>query len=108
MAEKTFPSGLELLILLSIMHLGSDAYGISIKENIKANTGRDLSLGAIYKALAGLATKGLVNTYRGEPTPERGGRAKTFYEVTSNGKQVIADYETCWTRLARAPIGASA
>jgi DNA-binding PadR family transcriptional regulator len=108
MAEKTFPSGLELLILLSILNLGSDAYGISIQENIQASTGRNLSLGAVYKALAGLARKGLVSPYRGDPTPERGGRAKTFYKVTSDGKQVIADYETCWTRLAGAPLGMSA
>jgi PadR family transcriptional regulator, regulatory protein PadR len=108
MAEKTFPSGLELLIMLSVMQLGGDAYGISIQAKIRADTGRDVSLGAIYKALAGLSRKGLVSACRGDPTPARGGRAKTFYEVTSDGKQVIADYEACWSRLAGSPLGMSA
>ncbi len=80
-----------MLVLVSILNLGADAYGISIQEKIREITERETSLGALYKTLAGLERKGLVSKKPGAPTPERGGRAKTFYLVTEDGERVLRD-----------------
>lgn len=108
MAEKSFPSGLELLVLLSIPNLGDAAYGIKIRETINDYTERNISLGAIYKTLAGLTRRGLISASVGDPTPERGGRAKTFYRLTGHGEQALRDYERWWVRLKGKPIDATA
>lgn len=108
MIQKSFPSGLELLVLLSIAHLGDAAYGIKIRETINDCTERNISLGAIYKTLAGLTRKGLISSKTGDPTPERGGRAKTFYQLTGHGEQALRDYERWWRGLRGNLIGETA
>ena len=76
---------LEALILLATLRLGGEAYGVSIRDEIEARTGRRLTRGAIYTALRRLEAKGFVTGALGEPTPERGGRAKKFLRVTPSG-----------------------
>lgn len=76
---------LEALILLATLRLGADAYGVSIRDEIEDRTGRRLTRGAIYTALRRLEAKGCLTSELGDPTPERGGRAKRFVTVTAAG-----------------------
>jgi PadR family transcriptional regulator len=79
----------EQLVLLALLHAGDRAYGIPVREEIAARTGRDVSLGAVYKTLERLEGKGLVASSIGEPTPERGGRRKKFYRVEPRGVRAL-------------------
>jgi DNA-binding PadR family transcriptional regulator len=79
----------EQLVLLALTRLGSDAYGVSITADIHARTGREVSLGAVYKTLERLEDKGLVASRIGEPTPERGGRRKKFFRIAAIGQRAL-------------------
>jgi DNA-binding PadR family transcriptional regulator len=76
---------LETLILLATLRLGDAAYGVSVRDEIEDRTGRRLTRGAIYTALRRLEAKGFLASELGDPTPERGGRAKRFVTVTEAG-----------------------
>jgi PadR family transcriptional regulator, regulatory protein PadR len=80
---------LELIVLLSLLSLGTEAYGIPIRDEIHCRIGRDISFGAVYVTLQRLEGKGLVESRLGEPTAERGGRAKKFFRVTKAGRQAV-------------------
>jgi DNA-binding PadR family transcriptional regulator len=71
------------------MRLGPDAYGVSIKQEIEQRTHRKVSLGAIYPTLDRLEAKGLVSSRVGEPTAERGGRAKRHFEINAAGLEAL-------------------
>ena len=76
----------EMVLLLAILRLPDRAYGASILREIEAQTQRTVALGAVYKTLARLEAKGLVRSFVGEPTPERGGRRKRFYQLNESAK----------------------
>jgi DNA-binding PadR family transcriptional regulator len=80
---------LEHIVLLAVMRLGEAAYGITVRREIESATGRDLSIGAVYATLVRLESKGFVKSYAGEPTAERGGRAKRYFRVTADGKGAL-------------------
>ena len=82
---------LEQLVLLAILRLQSEAYGISVQQEIAARARPDVTLGAVYSALTRLEQKGLVTTRTGPPTPVRGGRSKKLYTVTGAGREAIRD-----------------
>jgi DNA-binding PadR family transcriptional regulator len=75
----------EQLILLALVRLGTDAYGVRMRKEIEARTGREISAGAIYTALERLEGRGFVSSHLGEPTPERGGRRKKYYRLEAAG-----------------------
>ena len=83
---------LELIALLVIMRLGDDAYGVPIARGIEDATHRGLAIAGVYAALERLEAKGLVSSKLGEPTAERGGKAKTYFRATAKG--VMAARET--------------
>jgi len=90
MAKREEPLGsLEHIVLLAVMRLGEEAYGITVRREIESATGRDLSIGAVYATLVRLESKGFVKSFAGEPTAERGGRAKRYFRVTADGKAVL-------------------
>ncbi len=76
----------EQMILLSVWRLQDDAYGVTLRENVREITGREIHYGTLYNTLNKLVGKALVRTRTGEPTGERGGRRKIFYELTPRGK----------------------
>lgn len=82
---------LEQLVLLAILRLSPEAYGISVQQEIAARARPDVTLGAVYSALTRLEQKGLVAAKIGPPTPVRGGRSKKLYGVTGAGKAAIRD-----------------
>jgi PadR family transcriptional regulator, regulatory protein PadR len=75
----------ELMILLTVIRLGDDAYGVPISKELLETTGRDVALGSVYAALDRLEEKELVSSTLGEPTPARGGRAKRYFRATAKG-----------------------
>lgn len=79
----------ELIVLLALLRLGDDAYGVPIARVIEESTGREVGIGSVYAALERLEQKGLVASRLGEPTPERGGRAKRYFRVTKAGLQQV-------------------
>ena len=86
--EETLGS-LEHIVLLAVMRLGENAYGIMVRREIEKATGRDLSIGAVYATLVRLESKGFIKSSTGEPTAERGGRAKRYFRVTADGKRTL-------------------
>jgi DNA-binding PadR family transcriptional regulator len=80
---------LEHIVLLAVMRLGAEAYGMTVRREIENATGRDLSIGAVYATLVRLEEKGFVKSYAGEPTAERGGRAKRHFRMTADGKGAL-------------------
>jgi DNA-binding PadR family transcriptional regulator len=80
---------LEHIVLLAVMRLGSNAYGMTVRREIQSATGRDLSIGAVYATLVRLESKRLIRSYTGEPTAERGGRAKRYFRMTADGESAL-------------------
>jgi PadR family transcriptional regulator len=81
----------EQLVLMAILHLRNDAYGMRIRDEIEERGGRMASLGAIYTALDRLERKKLVSSWTGGATAERGGRAKRFFKVEAAGQLALKD-----------------
>jgi PadR family transcriptional regulator, regulatory protein PadR len=80
---------LEHIVLLAVMGLGSNAYGVTVRSQIESATGRDISFGAVYATLVRLESKGLIKSSTGEPTAERGGRAKRYFRMTAAGEGAL-------------------
>src|SRR5436190_13584849 len=89
MAKREFLGGFELLVLLALIRLGEDAYGVPISEAIEESSGKEVALGSVYITLERLENKGLVSSRLGEPTAERGGRAKTYFKATAKGLREV-------------------
>ena len=85
MNRRTYLGEFELIVMLALLRLADRAYGVTVRQEIGKRTGRDVSIGAIYATLERLEAKGYVESRRGDPTPERGGRAKRFFHVTAAG-----------------------
>lgn len=89
MAKGDNLSNFELMVMLVLIRLGDEAYGVPISKEIANQSGRDVPVGSVYATLERLGEKGLVESEIGEPTPERGGRAKRYFAVTGKGLRVI-------------------
>jgi PadR family transcriptional regulator len=99
MAPQPVLSNFELMVMLAIIRIGNDAYGVSISDEIQKTTGSDVLLGSVYDALSRLEKKGLVLSEMGEATPERGGRAKRHFRTTSRGLRVVRDTQRSLVKL---------
>jgi PadR family transcriptional regulator, regulatory protein PadR len=75
----------EYLVVLAVLRLGANAYGMRVRQEIATRTGRDVTIGAVYSTLERLADKGLLKASMSDPTPERGGRAKRSFTITGLG-----------------------
>ena len=75
----------EQLVLLGVLRLHDGAYGAAIRQEIHARSGRDVSINAVYTTLDRLETKGLLESWVGEPTAQRGGRRRKFYALRPAG-----------------------
>jgi len=89
----------EQIVLLAILRLGDGAYGVTIREEIASKTDRDPSPGALYTTLARLEDKGMIKSRLGEPTPDRGGRAKRFVRLTVQGVEAVARAQRAYRNL---------
>jgi PadR family transcriptional regulator, regulatory protein PadR len=91
--------GFEQVVILALMRLGEGAYGVPVRQEIEACTGREVSIGAVYATLDRLEAKGYVKSRLGEPTPERGGRSKRFFRVTAQGRAAVNRTHRVLSRL---------
>ena len=82
----------EQLVLLAILHLREDAYGVPIVDEIERRTGRAVSRAAVYVTLRRLEDKGLVSSWMSEPTPERGGKPRRCVSVQPRGLELLREY----------------
>lgn len=102
--KQKFLGEFEQILLLSILKLGTNAYGTSIRQLLAEAISRDISIGALYTTLERLEKKGLVSSKMGESTAERGGRAKKYFEVTATGQSALKKskeaLQTLWSGLA--------
>jgi PadR family transcriptional regulator len=104
-SEKGLLGELEQLVLLAALRLGEDAYAVSIRDEIEARTGIALGRSSVYVTLDRLDRKGYVTSRFGEPTPERGGKAKRCFTLTAAGHRALAAAENAVARLRhRLPV----
>jgi PadR family transcriptional regulator, regulatory protein PadR len=103
MAERGYLGEFELMILLAVIYLGEEAYGVPISRELERRRKRVVSVGSVYAALERLESKGLVSSDLGDPTPERGGKAKRYFRITKAGlgqvhesRRVLSDL---WRKL---------
>jgi DNA-binding PadR family transcriptional regulator len=89
----------ELMVLLALIRLGDEAYGVPISEAIEESTGREVLLGSVYVALDRLQENGFVTSVMGDPTPERGGRAKRYFHITGKGLRQVRETKQALTKL---------
>lgn len=89
MAGHRYLGEFELMVMLVLIRLGEDAYGVPIGKAIEEASGREVALGSVYAALERLEEKGFVASSVGDPTPERGGRAKRYFHVTNTGLRQV-------------------
>jgi DNA-binding PadR family transcriptional regulator len=89
MPKGGFLGEFEQVVLLALARLGDGAYGMAIREEIEARTGRDVGIGSVYSALDRMERKGYVTSKLGDPTPERGGRAKRYYQLELSGLMAL-------------------
>jgi DNA-binding PadR family transcriptional regulator len=82
---------LEQMVLLALIRLGDDAYGVSEQREIAERAGRTMSFATVYTTLGRLEAKGFVASRLGEPTPERGGRRKKHYVILAEGRRAVRD-----------------
>jgi PadR family transcriptional regulator, regulatory protein PadR len=79
----------ELMVMLALIRLREGAYGVPIARIIETETNREVALASVYATLERLEDKGLVSSHLGDPTPERGGRARRYYNATKSGLQKV-------------------
>ena len=104
-SEKGLLGELEQLVMLAVMHQPDQAYAVSIRDEIEARTGIALARGSVYVTLDRLDRKGFVTSWMGEPTAERGGKAKRCFRLTPAGKRALAAAETAVARMRQvAPV----
>ena len=91
----------EQIVLLAVLRLGDQAYGLTIRNEIAARTDRALSPGAVYTTLDRLEEKGLVTSVYGDPTPERAGRPRRYFTVTAQGVRDVVRAQRAFQRLMK-------
>jgi PadR family transcriptional regulator, regulatory protein PadR len=103
MRKRDYLGSFELMVMLALIRIGDNAYGVPISREIEERSGREVALGSVYATLERLETKGLVSSELGEPTPERGGRAKKYFNVTAKGVREVRETQRVlmklWPRL---------
>ena|SRR5688500_9345642 len=89
----------EHLVLLAVARLGAEAYGVPIVDELERNTGRRVSRASVYVALKRLEAKSLIVSMLGEPTPERGGRAKRYFQISAAAERRLQEARTALMKM---------
>jgi PadR family transcriptional regulator PadR len=79
----------ELIVLLALVRLGQDAYGVPVRREIEKRTKRQVTVGALYRTLDRLEEKGYVSSWLSDPVPERGGRSKRYFRMEPLGMRAL-------------------
>ena len=99
MRRRDYLGQFELMVLLAVISIGDDAYGVPIMKELEAASGREVGIGSVYAALQRLEEKSLVSSRIGDPTPERGGRAKQYVQVTGKGLKAAREARRTFEKL---------
>src|SRR2546423_983155 len=91
MAQRNRLGELEQIVLLAILRLGDDSYGVPIRRDIEKRTRRSLTVGALYSTLDRLEEKGYLTSWLGDPTPDRGGRSKRYFKLKPLGLRALRE-----------------
>jgi PadR family transcriptional regulator PadR len=91
MAKREYLGEFEFIVILALLRLGREAYGVSVSREIEQRCGRGVLVGSLYATLDRLESHGLVTSIIGEATPERGGRAKRYFRVTAYGLTKVCE-----------------
>ncbi len=81
----------EQIVLLAVLRLGKKVYGVPVRHEIERRTGRSLTVGALYSTFDRLEEKGYLRSWFSDPTPERGGRSKRYFEITGPGRAALRE-----------------
>jgi len=101
MAKGDFLGEFEYIVMLSLIRLGEDAYGMTIRRDIEERTERTIAVGAVYAALERLEDKGYIRSREGETTRGRGSRSKTYYKVTGAGLRAVQQTRSVFRRMEK-------
>jgi PadR family transcriptional regulator, regulatory protein PadR len=99
MREHSYLGEFELILLLTVLRLGDEAYGVPLAQEFSVLRGAGVAMGSVYAALDRLELKGLISSSLGESTPERGGRAKRYFRVTKKGIRSMQETRRVLTTL---------
>lgn len=99
MSQREFPGEFEQVVLLTLARLKDRAYGMAIRQEIADRTGRDVGIGSVYSALDRMEAKGFISSTVGDPTPERGGKAKRYYQLERTGVLALERAREMFARL---------
>jgi PadR family transcriptional regulator len=100
MPRRDYLGEFEHIVVLALLRLEDRAYGVTVRQEIEFRTKREVSIGAVYATLDRLESKGYVKSRRGDPTPERGGRAKRFFRVTAKGMTAVNRTQRALQKMA--------
>jgi PadR family transcriptional regulator, regulatory protein PadR len=99
MAKGDQLGSFELMVMLALIRLGENAYGVPLCEQLEKRTGRTMAVGSVYAALERLEGKGFVKSELGEATPERGGRAKKYFRLSAKGLKQVRETQRALVKL---------
>jgi len=99
MGKGNVPGEFEQLVLLALLRLGNEGYGMTVRRELQATTDRDVTIGAVYSTLARLEEKGLLSSWHVDPEPQRGGRARRFFRVEEPGREALAESREMFERM---------
>jgi PadR family transcriptional regulator PadR len=100
MRKREHLGQLELMVLLAVIRPSKESYGVQISREIAEKSGREVALASVYAALERLEKKGLVSSALGSPSPERGGKARTYFQPTALGVAEARDAQSTLQKLA--------
>ena len=89
----------EQIVLLAILRLGDKAYGVPIRAEIEKRAGRKVTVGALYATLDRLEAKGLIHSWFGDPTAQRGGRSKRYFKLLPAAVEALAGAKAVFERM---------
>ena len=101
MAKGDFLGEFEIYVMLALVHLAPEAYGVTIRQEITRRTGRDIAIGAVYATLSRLEEKGLVRYTLSDPLPVQGGRTRKHFTLTPAGERALAHATGMLARMLR-------
>ena len=99
MSKGDYLGEFELYVLLALVHLRDQAYGVTIRQEIERRTGRDAAIGAVYATLSRLEEKGLVRHELSKPLPIQGGRARKYFTLSADGERALSHAATMMNRM---------
>ncbi len=99
MAKGGYLGEFEQLVMLAVLRLGNEAYGMTVRRELEKTARRNVTIGSVYGTLERLEEKGLTRSWRGEPEPVQGGRSRRYFRVETEGKRALASAREMMGRM---------